>query len=96
MLKPEICLGVVLGFILFFGGPFTLPFASLDLAFLALEIMTDVGAVGVVRVAVSADRKLVVGDLLLVALGGTVEELVKGCPIPAERFLAACASVTLW
>lgn len=52
------------------------------------EIMADVIAIGVVTVGVSTDRKLKVLDLLLMVLGSTGEELMKGCPFPAERLMA--------
>lgn len=73
---------------LFFRGPFIWSFASLDLVRWVSEIMTDAVAVGLVTVGVSVDKKSNVLDLLLMVLGSTGEELVKGCSFPAERLLA--------
>lgn len=95
VLEPEICLEVVLGFFLFFRGPFICSFAFLDLALWVSDLMTDAGAVGVVRVAVSTDRNVTV-DLSLVVLGSTGEEVVKGSSFPAEKLVAPCASVASW
>lgn len=95
VVEAEICLGMLFGFFLFFRGPFICSFAFLDLALWVPELMTDVGAVGVVPVAVSTDRKLTV-DLLPMVLGSTGEEVVRGCSFPAERLVTPCASVASW
>lgn len=79
---------MVLALFLFFRGPFIWSFASLDLVRWVSDIMTDAVAVGLVTVGVSVDKKFNVLDLLLMVLGSTGEELVKGCFFPAERLLA--------
>lgn len=86
---------MVAGSFLFFRGPFLGSLASLDLAGWVSEVTTGAIAVGVVIAGVSADRKRNVLDLVLTVLGGTGEELMEGCSVPAERLLEPCTSVPL-